>query len=256
MEELLARTRESDAEVARRAVGAQPRASPTPTGHRASRTRRTRTERRRFPRSARARGRRRLRSLGSTGPITRSVVGRRPLTDRRRCARRRRRRHAAGPRAARRRRARQRARARHRPVAARRAGAGGLRDARRRCPRPCGPSTCSGLVRARGRARRAGRSWWRATSTSPPGSARWRAALDAARVSIMIDHHVTNPGFGDVQLLDPTRRGHRRARPPRCCWRWAWSSTSTSPAASTRARHRHPRLPRRPGRPPTGSRPS
>jgi len=29
------------------------------------------------------------------------------------------------------------------------------------------------------------------------------AAFDAARVSIMIDHHVSNPGFGDVQLLDP-----------------------------------------------------
>ena len=28
-------------------------------------------------------------------------------------------------------------------------------------------------------------------------------AFDAARVSIMIDHHVSNPGFGDVQLLDP-----------------------------------------------------
>jgi bifunctional oligoribonuclease and PAP phosphatase NrnA len=29
------------------------------------------------------------------------------------------------------------------------------------------------------------------------------AAFDAARVSIMIDHHISNPGFGDVQLLDP-----------------------------------------------------
>jgi bifunctional oligoribonuclease and PAP phosphatase NrnA len=29
------------------------------------------------------------------------------------------------------------------------------------------------------------------------------AALDAARVSIMIDHHVSNPGFGDIRLLDP-----------------------------------------------------
>lgn len=29
-------------------------------------------------------------------------------------------------------------------------------------------------------------------------------ALTAARVSIMIDHHVSNPGFGDVQVLDPT----------------------------------------------------
>ena len=28
--------------------------------------------------------------------------------------------------------------------------------------------------------------------------------LDTARVSIMIDHHVSNPGFGDVQVLDPT----------------------------------------------------
>ncbi|HEY0815289.1 MAG TPA: DHH family phosphoesterase [Pseudonocardia sp.] len=28
--------------------------------------------------------------------------------------------------------------------------------------------------------------------------------VDAARVSIMIDHHVSNPGFGDVQVLDPT----------------------------------------------------
>jgi phosphoesterase RecJ-like protein len=28
--------------------------------------------------------------------------------------------------------------------------------------------------------------------------------LDAARVSIMIDHHASNPGFGDVQVLDPT----------------------------------------------------
>lgn len=30
------------------------------------------------------------------------------------------------------------------------------------------------------------------------------STLDAARVSIMIDHHVSNPGFGDVQLLDPS----------------------------------------------------
>jgi bifunctional oligoribonuclease and PAP phosphatase NrnA len=29
------------------------------------------------------------------------------------------------------------------------------------------------------------------------------AAFHAARVSIMIDHHISNPGFGDVQLLDP-----------------------------------------------------
>ena len=29
------------------------------------------------------------------------------------------------------------------------------------------------------------------------------AAFDAARVSIMIDHHVSNPGFGDIRLLDP-----------------------------------------------------
>lgn len=29
------------------------------------------------------------------------------------------------------------------------------------------------------------------------------SAFEAARVSIMIDHHVSNPGFGDVQLLDP-----------------------------------------------------
>jgi len=28
------------------------------------------------------------------------------------------------------------------------------------------------------------------------------AAFDAARVSIMIDHHVSNPGFGHIQLLD------------------------------------------------------
>lgn len=27
--------------------------------------------------------------------------------------------------------------------------------------------------------------------------------LDTARVTVMLDHHVTNPGFGDVQLLDP-----------------------------------------------------
>ncbi len=27
--------------------------------------------------------------------------------------------------------------------------------------------------------------------------------LDTARVSIMIDHHVSNPGFGDIQVLDP-----------------------------------------------------
>ena len=29
------------------------------------------------------------------------------------------------------------------------------------------------------------------------------ALLDTARVSVMIDHHVSNPGFGDVQVLDP-----------------------------------------------------
>lgn len=29
-------------------------------------------------------------------------------------------------------------------------------------------------------------------------------ALAAARVSVMIDHHASNPGFGDVQVLDPT----------------------------------------------------
>lgn len=29
-------------------------------------------------------------------------------------------------------------------------------------------------------------------------------ALAAARVSVMIDHHVSNPGFGDVQVLDPS----------------------------------------------------
>jgi bifunctional oligoribonuclease and PAP phosphatase NrnA len=27
--------------------------------------------------------------------------------------------------------------------------------------------------------------------------------LDAAGVTVMLDHHVTNPGFGDVQILDP-----------------------------------------------------
>lgn len=27
--------------------------------------------------------------------------------------------------------------------------------------------------------------------------------LDTARVTVMLDHHVSNPGFGDVQLLDP-----------------------------------------------------
>lgn len=30
------------------------------------------------------------------------------------------------------------------------------------------------------------------------------ALLKTARVSIMIDHHVSNPGFGNVQILDPT----------------------------------------------------
>ncbi len=30
------------------------------------------------------------------------------------------------------------------------------------------------------------------------------STLAAARVSIMIDHHVSNPGFGDVQVLDPS----------------------------------------------------
>ena len=29
------------------------------------------------------------------------------------------------------------------------------------------------------------------------------ASFYAARVSIMLDHHISNPGFGDVQLLDP-----------------------------------------------------
>ena len=82
------------------------------------------------------------------------------------------------------------------------------------------------------------------------------AAFDAARVSIMIDHHVSNPGFGDVQLLDPDAEAtvvvvHRRARR-----RWACRSTSTSPAASTRASSPTPWASARPGMPPTASRPS
>jgi phosphoesterase RecJ-like protein len=31
-----------------------------------------------------------------------------------------------------------------------------------------------------------------------------RGRLDTAATTIMIDHHVSNPGFGDVQVLDPT----------------------------------------------------
>lgn len=40
-------------------------------------------------------------------------------------------------------------------------------------------------------------------AAEPARLGRLRDRLDTARASVMIDHHASNPGFGDVQVLDP-----------------------------------------------------
>ena len=253
MEELLARTRESDAEVARRAVGAQPAGDSDPTGHRASPSDAggATTERRRFPfhpcvaaPTATLRPARRT----SRGAYWSSTPYRRPPTcwpkpptsrcwptssptPTRSAARSRWASPctAAAPRCGWRSRPPDRG-ARH-PASPRRArascvpaGAGRRRgprlrrDVRRRRARPARPAGCR---------------------------------LDAAGVSIMIDHHVPTPASAT------SGSSIREARPPSCSppgagRRWARPSTSTSPAASTPGSSPTPAASATRARPPTG----
>ena len=174
MEELLARTRESDAEVARLAAGARPAGEPDPY---------------RSPREP-----------DGTRMPTRSEPG----SDRRgrHAAGRRRYGDTAGPRAARRRLAGQRAGAGHRPAPAGGGGAGLVRHPEQ-MPETLRMLDVYGLVVPPEQVPPAPEVLVACDAAEPARLGTLADRLATARHSIMIDHHATNPGFGQLQLLDP-----------------------------------------------------
>ena len=131
-----------------------------------------------------------------------------------------------------------------RPVHAARRRWAGCPAPRGSCPRrPCRPRrTCS-------------------SASTPPrraGSASWRRLLDDAGVSVVVDHHASNPGFGDVRLVDGARAGHRDPgrRPARRARRRRRPPAGHLPLRRAGRRHRLLPLRQHPARHPRARRPA